>query len=131
MNTIDSEAVAAEIVQWVRDVAAAGGEFVAAEAPNLVTEWLRWELVSSSARCLVAAVGALLCARLLARAVRGYRADPDRDDSRYPLLWIVSASWFVVLSLGSLTQALDAAKVIVAPRVVVVEKAADIVGVRP
>jgi hypothetical protein len=37
----------------------------------------------------------------------------------------------VVLSLGSLTQALDAAKVIVAPRVVVVEKAADIVGVRP
>lgn len=106
-----------EFVQQMITAAQTGAQWTADQAPLLVQEWLRWQLVSS---ILYAMVLILIGAVLLYATVKMIRGGKDKDYYMPgPLFTGIGAVFVFVPAFGHIMQAV---KVYVAPRVVVIEQ---------
>lgn|SRR3990167_2475004 len=123
MNETTQQALE-QFVQKMLTAVEQGASWTAEQAPLVVQEWLRWQMVEAASR---AALMVVLCVvfgwlsrRCLAK-MREHSLDP----------WEVPAGLAAVVSLvsGVLAgvAALDALKVYLAPRVVVLEKFVDLI----
>jgi len=105
-----------------------GSDFVSTETPELVREWVRWEAVSGftyAALCLTALIGLAVVMR---RLWRNWLA----CDTRYhepPLVGGMMTTFMFAIGVAvfGFISADRGMKAVVAPRVVAVEKVADIV----
>jgi hypothetical protein len=115
-----------------------GSDFVADEAPNVVKEWLWWCGVESGLYAtffMLAAMFAFCVLRYASRAL-AREADENQGDSYYSYNcfgWSRFFGWLAVIGaplflIGTATHMVRVAKVIVAPRVVVIEKVAELTG---
>lgn len=127
--------------------AAKVGEFAEREIPETIREWLLWlaiERFTYAALFLVGSVAAWFlirwCARLSYQEWEKYIDDWKQRTDRKPdyrcldhsnwngWLALTVAQWVtaLLLSVGTIVWGLEATKVIVSPRVVIVEKAAEL-----
>lgn len=127
--------------------AAKVGEFAEREIPETIREWLMWlaiERFTYAALFLVGSVAAWLLirwfARLSYREWEKYIDDWKQLTGQKPqyryldhthwngwlFLTIVQWAAAILLSIGTVTWGLQATKVIVSPRVVIVEKVAEL-----
>ena len=103
------------------------GDFAAEQIPDVVQQWLAWQMWSS---LFYVVVFALLIAMAIGIARKLYRScegmtDYDREFTR---LWInsIAAIVVIVLLVICIANARNAIKVAVAPKVVVLEKIVDL-----
>lgn len=106
---------------------AKGGDFIGDQAPEVAREWLAWEFWDSITIAVVFLLAAILCGfavRLVAKM-----ETPASDDAKTSLsilalglLVLIGLSLFMIASYGK-----AAVKVCVAPRVVLIEKVAEVV----
>lgn len=106
------------------------GDFAEAEIPQLVREWLIWlaiERFGYAIMFLVACVALQWAFRVLFRSAKYYTA---QDDDVLVPCWfgsVLTAIAFTVCAFQAFDWTLSGVKVLVAPRVVVVEKLAETV----
>jgi hypothetical protein len=116
-----------------------GADFVADETPKLVDEWLRWLAVEHAiyAGCFLAAsLTAILLCRWGAKKLRTECDKYTEYSNGYAWLcgqWsatLIVIGWVSVFlfNIGTIHHAMHTAKVLTAPRVVVVEKIAELTG---
>jgi hypothetical protein len=107
----------------------AGNDFVAAEAPLAVQEWLTWMAWESgiyAAACLVTVLVGVFTFRKLFR-----KWPASNHITELPLV----CGMLACVTVGTITlifgvvHGMQCAKVIVAPRVVVIEKVSELTGV--
>lgn len=125
------------------------GEFAEREIPETVREWLMWLAIERFTYCgafLIASVAAFLlirwCARLSYREWEKYvdewkALDPKKQPpfrcldhtqwNGWLALTIIQYIAFTLLSIGTVHWALAGLKVIVSPRVVIVEKVSELI----
>lgn len=112
------------------------GPAVGGELEHLVREWLAWEFYSNLALCLGLLVGLTASLGMLRWAVRWDQRAGDRNDKDLALgAFVIAVFASLFLLVANLTVGLpagfQAAKVAIAPRVVIVEKLAEMAkGVR-
>lgn len=97
------------------------GEFTAEQAPLVVQEFLAWSFWSDFAMAIV--LSGLLAVGL--RIVSGWWPRLDEYD-RIPI-GMISVFGTLILTAGVLVSAFGAAKVAIAPRIVVLEKISELV----
>jgi len=107
------------------------GEFAEAEIPATIREWLIWQACESGVIALGFLIAAVVAYLLCTKGLRAAKNAPmmhqmDRD----PLIALAWAGRVLIpaaLLIGFVYNGLHTVKCIVAPRVVVVEKAAELV----
>ena len=114
-----------EFVQQALTTAKAGAQWTADQAPLLVQEWLHWQLTEA----VVIAIGFWILLGVFVwmwRSTWPTREDVNNalDDHPGPLF---AAIPIIACAVFGVSWLLTAAKVLVAPRVVVLEKLADLV----
>jgi len=123
MNDATKQALE-QFVTKMLSAAEQGASWTADQAPLLVQEWLRWQLVNSALWALVfVAITTLIAIRMLPWAKRG----EERDEFEFGAAWV---SYSVVQLLTFIAAAVwveSLLKVLIAPRVVVLEKFADLI----
>jgi len=113
-----------------------GADFVSDETPKLVEEWLRWMAIESGiyAACfLISSLTAFALCRWGSSRLWKEHEKHGGDYSEYCRLWssfVLAISWVVLplVNIGTVYHGLHVAKVLTAPRVVVVEKIAELTG---
>jgi hypothetical protein len=108
------------------------GEFAEAEIPATVKEWLVWYGVSHAIYALIflgcAIASAVIATRVRKKvAAREDWADSDRN-AAMAALWACRILVPGLLLIGFFFNGLETLKCVVAPRVVVIEKVADLVS---
>lgn len=114
-----------DLAAWVKSAAGASGDFIAREAPLFVQEYLAWEFWSHLAGAAICLFFVTVAAGLLIAGLRKF----SESDGWIPVCVV---SGFVVLCVtpGIFVNAYAAAKVKIAPRVVLVDKAAELAGMK-
>lgn len=122
-ETMDLAATAAEVLDWLRGAAEKGADFVTTQAPLVAQEWVRWELVSGIYWIVLGLLGIYLGYSAFRWGAPRYKPTGDVGLADVALVFgpIVALACLIPLCCGS-NQALKAA---VAPRVVVMEKIAE------
>lgn len=113
-------------VQQIIAAAKDGASWTAEQAPMVVQEWLRWQVVSGFTVAAVTTVMTVICLRVawgIHRWVRDGERRPydDRELTYIPAAVLVVAgvlAWFE----AALPALMDATKALIAPRVVVLER---------
>lgn len=116
-----------------------GADFVTDETPKLVEEWLRWLAIESGIYAGCFLVASLATFALLRWAARKMSQEFDKyngHNNSYAYLcrqWsaaFVVMSWMALslFSIGTVHHGMHVAKVLTAPRVIVVEKIAELTG---
>jgi hypothetical protein len=118
-----------EFVQQAISATKAAGQWSAEQAPLLVQEWLSWQLAESAAWMVLALLAVVPCAlglRMLRAKHAECAASKDwsvrLDTLDYNIASALVAIMVAGLVFAAFVNALHAVKVIVAPRVVVVEQ---------
>lgn len=119
----DTRAALEQFVQQMLRAAEQGATWTVEQAPLVVQEWLRWQLIEALfLGCL--GVGVLVFAA--AAAYRAYRWSGDYGTEGLGIAAGIVALFSMVLGVVMSSQFLLALKVYVAPRVVVLEKFAEL-----
>lgn len=144
----------AKLVQYLDGLekgAAKVGEFAEREIPETIREWLLWlavERFTYAAALLISATVLIVLLRRLHAAIPGWTAkDIENEKKRFPMIYrdreptasdascevywlLATAGWCLaaVLAIVGGWQALQGVKVLVSPRVVIVEKVAELCG---
>ena len=112
-------------VQQIIAAAKDGASWTAEQAPMVVQEWLRWQVVSGFALAAVTTVLTGICLRVAWKIhcwVQGKRQPYDDRELAYipagVLVLLGVAAWFT----AALPALMDATKALIAPRVVVLER---------
>jgi hypothetical protein len=106
----------------------AGHEFVAAEAPLAVQEWLRWMAVESGVYAVLCMITAVLCQWLVRKFYRDANKLPEDQQMPYFFGICVCLIFGLISVPVAIESSVRCAKVIIAPRVVVIEKVAELTG---
>jgi hypothetical protein len=127
MTPITTEALT-ELLNWAREAKG----FASEQMPLLAEEIIRWEIVSGIGLPIAMFFTSVL---LLAMAFAFGTAHERTHNGRYEAMagicaWPGIAVLLLTIPVG-LTGAVRAAKACAAPRIVVVERLAEMVGVRP
>lgn len=109
-----------QFVQKMLSGAEQAGEFAVEQAPLLVQEWLRWQVVDN-------AMALVVFAALAWAAWRFFRVARRWDDEAAQVVGCVAAVAAVAAGLAALESMFSLVKVLVAPRVVVLEKFMELV----
>lgn len=99
------------------DAAKTGASWSADQVPALVQEWLRWQLTESA----VVATALITLGLILTRVTYKYSVRKDWE-SFMPLQLFTGVAVVCFLGIGIFDYALTALKVLIAPRVVVLEQ---------
>jgi heme/copper-type cytochrome/quinol oxidase subunit 2 len=118
MDEATKQALNAFVLQTL-DIAKTASAWTAEQAPILVQEWLRWQMFAAWGWAFVFAVVTGVIATLAVFCWRQHREDPGSD---YVIGATVLSVATVVPFAISVAWVFDAVKVLVAPRVVVLEK---------
>lgn len=124
-----NEQVKQQLIQWVQSVteaARSAEQWSAEQVPLLVQEWLRWQLIEALfiALTLLATTGVVwFASHRICQAIRKTNSDPFIPDL------VTTVTGFITIPLvgAVVNQILAALKVWLAPRVVVLEKFADLI----
>jgi hypothetical protein len=119
-----NEEVKQKMIEYLQSFEAGikkAGEFSAEQAPLVVQEFLRWEIVCNGA--FAVAAGMLLIV-FLAAAIR-YHFKVDGEEKVF--VWLVASVPLVAFGIGFGTCAERAGKAWLAPRIVVLEKISTLV----
>lgn len=126
------------LASWVKQVGGATGDFISREAPLFVQEYVAWVFWSNVLAVMVLLGGAATMYGLGRWFHKKRTAFYARADLKYfdgegwtigmILSWIAAA---VLVSAAAFHFAPAALKAKIAPRVLLVEKAAELVGIRP
>ena len=119
MNEATKQAIE-QFIQKILAGAEAAGNFTTEQTPLLVQEWLRWQIVDSAFWLVV---GLVILAVSLLTWKRSWKISFDED---IPLI-VANFTGVLLGSLMTVTNTFDLIKVLVAPRVVLLEKFADLV----
>lgn len=111
-----------EFVQQIISVAQTGAQWTTEQAPLVVQEWLQWQLTEA---LLLGCLGVVMLVFAPAAAYRAYRWLDETEG--LGIIAGVVALFSMVLGVILSSQFLLALKVYVAPRVVVLEKFAELV----
>lgn len=114
-----------EFVQQVISAAQTGAQWTAEQAPLVVQEWLRWQLIEA---LLLGCLGVVVLVFAAAAAYCAYRWSCDYETEGLGI--IAGAVAAILIAVGATLSShflLVALKVYVAPRVVVLEKFAELV----
>ena len=112
-----------EFVQKMLSAVEQGATFTAEQAPLVVQEWLRWQMVEAlviATILLILSVGSSLFSRW---CWSNKRKDPTRD-WEFGSVFLIGAA--IGFALFSLVVYMEALKIYLAPRVVVLEKFVDL-----
>lgn len=116
---IDLKAKLIEYLKTVESTVSDAGEFVKAELPMVVSEYVSWCLVSHSIGCVLSVIGAVLGA-ILSCKTWGWINKPNADGLE-PLI-VIPICFCLGCFAGSVQNGLQATKAYVAPRIIVLEK---------
>lgn len=117
----------------------AGTDFVATETPLTIQEWIQWQVVDNgvyAAVFIVAGIVTFFVCRSLSRIV--WRQVDNFRDGSDEKFFVGAGSWtllatgvtvLVVFLFHALGYTLQATKAVVSPRVVIVEKVAELTGI--
>lgn len=114
---------AADLIAWLKSGADQGADFVMEQAPLLAQEIVAWEIWSNAASVVLL----LLAAALVSVAARRFQdwMEPGDRANRLGIM----LSWFMVMGFIAAFVAFnlyDMIRPIVAPRLVILEKAAEL-----
>lgn len=119
-----NEEVKQKMIEYLQSFEAGikkAGEFSAEQAPLVVQEFLRWEIVRNGA---FAVATGLLMLVVLATAVR-YHFKVEGEEKAF--VWLFAAIPLVAFGIGFGASAEKAGKAWLAPRIVVLEKISTLV----
>lgn len=117
------------LLQWSANVAEKAGNFAAEQTPLLVQEYLAWAFWSSLFYGIAFLVVAVVCGITTYKLVR--KAWCESDNEPLFILSVVPCVVCFLCCFGTFDSFVDAAKVKIAPRVIIVEKIAGLAkGVR-
>lgn len=126
------EDLQSKLLSYLNKIEAVAGraeDFASTEIPETIKEWLRWQMIDGCVTAAAMLVLGLLVPLLLYRLNRFMSSHlTDRDD-RTAVTLLLSATSLISITpfYWSFQSAKDAAKVYYAPRVVIVEKVAELV----
>lgn len=113
-----------EFVQQVISAAQTGAQWTAEQAPLVVQEWLQWQLTEA---LLLGCLGVVVLVFAAAAAYRAARWSGDYETEGLAVITGVVAAISIAAGATLSSHFLVALKVYVAPRVVVLEKFAELV----
>jgi hypothetical protein len=117
MTDETKKALEAFVLQMI-DAAKSGASWTAEQAPILVQEWLRWQLVEAIIIIVTLTIGSVLFGAIAKHYWH------DIDDNPVPFFALLAG---IILWVPLFFNILALAKVLVAPRVVVFEKFMELV----
>lgn len=108
--------------------ASKAGDFVVEQTPLLAQEYLAWEFWSSVMLCAASALVLVVLCAVFLRVWWAVKAEKDFDFNDHPeMMFLVIPLLFVALGVGCVAHnGANAVKVKVAPRVVLMEKIAEL-----
>lgn len=116
-----------DIAKGLQRAGEGAGQFAMDQAPLLAQEFIRWQVVGGLMLGVVCGVLAAWALRCLYRFI-WRNEDLDISDKVMPTIFIMPA--VLVLAMMCSRGIADATKALVAPRVVLIEKAAELGGFR-
>ena len=125
MNETTQQALE-QFVQKMLTAAEQGGSWTAEQAPLVVQEWLRWQMVSAAGAAAILLALCGVAAGLSRYCVVLARRDPREAEVNWSIA-AMTAVIAVIIGLFSLIPIWRGIKVYIAPRVVVLEKFADLI----
>lgn len=124
---------AVELMEWIKETGKAGLEtgaaFVKEQTPLLVQEYLKWTFWDAAVSAGVAAGIGILSILLVRKIIKSKKIEWDDEDQAIPAGVGVLIGCIITLIMGICTYncTKTALKVAVAPRVVLVEMAKDLI----
>ncbi len=103
------------------------GDFMTEQAPLVVQELLAYKTVSHLATLVVLAIGSILLASVAKWSFREIKSEKHYDAGGYWILMCASGFFSSLMLLGAIDNLLQTVKVFVAPRVYLLEYAAELV----
>lgn len=132
MQTLNPE-LQAKLVTYLEGLekgAAKVGEFAEREIPETVREWLLWMAIENFAYAAIMIVVAGLCFIAMRKIIKihgGLSGIGPQNDTPLPAIFVVALPVIaVVLMVAAVPHLMMGVKVLVAPRVVIVEKVAEL-----
>lgn len=104
--------------------AAKVGEFAEREIPETIREWLLWLAVERFTYAALCLLGVVIVAAIMRKLLKQCKGD---EDVAVPV-WLFGGTALCFGIFGTVHYGMAGAKVVIAPRVVIVEKVADLAG---
>ena len=125
MSTVEkTNEIVNEVLAKALEAATSTGNFVVDQAPDVVKQLLMYKTFEQSAYLL----GFLLLGTLLLSAsVKFWNNSVKEDDGVYVPMFLISAVGGVISSSLAFATALDLAKILLAPKIFLIEYAANLI----
>jgi len=128
--TVEIQERISNYLDTIESTANTAGEFMVDQTPLVVQEYLSWVFYSSLAFVIISIIGIVACSYAMKKCVV-LISDPKCDDFKESISFVVLIGSFSVIIPSVMTlfyKTLDLIQVIVAPRLVLLDKVAKLIN---
>jgi uncharacterized membrane protein len=124
--TMDIQERLSKYLDKIEESAQKFGDFAEVEIPQTIREWLTWIVIEHSCYAVMFLISAIFIFVLLGRAINCIK-EIEKDLEGRAMVWVIRVVLTSTLLFFCIKNTMEAVKPIVSPRLVIVEKAAEIV----